>query len=118
MRIVAAVFCLLMFLFAAVQYNDPDAVFWGVIYGIAAIWCGLAAARPALLAGVGRTVLLACLAGAVCGVVWFWPKTPGFWRQDVWWETETAREGMGMMITLLALVVAWFASQRRPRNPA
>jgi len=106
MRTTAAIFCVLMVLFAAVQYNDPDALFWGAIYGVAAIWCGLAAFRPAKLYGRARFLLLATLAIAAIGVVWFWPKTPGFWQQEVWWGTETAREGMGMMIAFVALGVA------------
>ena len=96
-----------MILFAAVQYNDPDALFWGAIYGVTAIWCGFAAFRPAKLPKKVRLLLLATLAIAAIGVVWFWPKTPEFWQQEVWWVTETAREGMGMMISFVALSVAW-----------
>lgn len=108
MRIVNAVLCLLMVLFAAVQYNDPDALFWGVIYGAAAVWCGLAAFRPDVFEKtLARGLLTASVALSVFGVIWFWPKTEGFWHMDVWWETETAREGMGMMIVLLAIAVAW-----------
>ena len=43
---------------------------------------------------------------AVIGIVFFWPKSPDFWRVAVWWETETAREGMGMMVATLAVAVA------------
>jgi hypothetical protein len=116
MRIVTAVFCVLMLLFAAVQYNDPDALYWGAIYGVAAIWCGLAAFRPAVVSGAGRMALVACLAIAAFGVFWYWPKTPGFWHQEVWWVTETAREGMGMMIAFAALLIAWLAL-RKPAHP-
>ena len=114
MRVVSAVFGVLMLLFAVVQYNDPDAVFWGAIYGVAAVWCGVAAYRPALVAGPVRTLLVISLAAAVFGVVWYWPQTPGFWRQEVWWNTETAREGMGMAIVLAALAVAWLAARKQP----
>ncbi|WP_146347370.1 transmembrane 220 family protein [Phaeobacter marinintestinus] len=115
MRVVAAVFCGLMVLFALVQYNDPDALYWGVIYGAAAIWCGLAAFRPAMISGRGRTLLLGFLAIAAFGVVWYWPKTPGFWTQEVWWVTETAREGMGMMIVFIALIIAWLTLRKSPQ---
>ena len=114
MRIVAAVFSVLMLMFAAVQYNDPDALYWGAIYGAAAICCALAAFRPALVSGPGRPVLLVCLAIAAIGVFWHWPKTPGFWRQEVWWVTETAREGMGMFFAFVAVLVAWLTI-RKPR---
>jgi len=115
MRIIAAVFCVLMVLFAAVQYNDPDALYWGAIYGVAALWCGLAAFRQVQPSGILRLLLLASLAIAAIGVVWFWPKAPGFWRQEVWWVTETAREGMGMMIVFVALGIAWFAMKNNPQ---
>lgn len=113
MRIVAVVFCLLMVLFTAVQYNDPDALYWVLIYGSAALWCGLAAFRPATFSSpLWRGLLLATLVLTVAAVVWHWPKTPGFWQQEVWWVTETAREGMGLMIALIAMVVAWGASRK------
>jgi transmembrane protein TMEM220 len=114
MRIVSAVFCALMFLFAAVQYNDPDLLLWIIIYGIAALWCGIAAFRPALLTETwGRRLLNTTLVLAALGVVWYWPKTPGFWQQEIWWVTETAREGMGMMIAFIALLIAWLVSRSR-----
>ncbi len=113
MRILSSIFCILLVLFTLVQYNDPDGLFWGLIYGVAALWCGLAALRPVVFARpLWRGLYAATLALSVVGVVWFWPTTPGFWRQEVWWETETAREGMGMMIVLIALITVWFASRR------
>jgi hypothetical protein len=38
----------------------------------------------------------------------------GFWRKDVWWVEETAREGMGMMIAFVVLVVVLFNAHRKP----
>jgi hypothetical protein len=35
--------------------------------------------------------------------------------QDVWWETETAREGMGMMILCVALALAGLVALRARR---
>ena len=117
MRIMSAVFCVLLVLFAAVQYNDPDGVFWGVIYLVAAVWCGLAAFRPGTFElGLTRLLFFGSLALTLFGVVKFWPQTENFWQMDVWWETETAREGMGIMIVLLALIVAWLASRAQVRN--
>ncbi|MDK3074486.1 transmembrane 220 family protein [Sedimentitalea sp. JM2-8] len=116
MRIVNAVLCLLMALFAVVQYNDPDALFWGAIYGVAAIWCGFAAFRPGVFeTALVRGLLTASVTLSAFGVAWFWPRTEGFWHMDVWWETETAREGMGMMIVLLAVAVAWLTVRPRRR---
>ncbi len=49
---------------------------------------------------------------AMAGTVYFWPRMPGFWRHEIWWEEETAREGMGMMIVVMFLLTAWVARSR------
>ena len=112
MRVLNMIFAALLILFAAVQYNDPDGPFWVVVYGLGAIWCVIAALRPGLFAAAPFFGYLATMAGAVAGVIWFWPTTPRWWMQDVWWETETAREGMGMMILVIALIPAAFVALR------
>jgi len=113
MRIVSGVFFIAMILFTVVQFNDPDALHWALIYGVAALWCGLAAFRPNLTSGVWpRRLLLVCLALGAIGTVYYYPKTPGFWQTEIWWNTETAREGMGMMIAFAALGIAWFAGRK------
>lgn len=119
MRIVNAVLCLLMVAFVAVQYNDPDFLLWAVIYAIPAAWAGFAAWRPARLLTPPATIGLgACLLGAFAGLVYWWPTTPGWWRQEVWWESESSREGMGMMIvTFVLLVVALTRWLRRAKAP-
>lgn len=107
MRIVNAIFPVLLVVFAAVQVNDPDGLFWAVIYALGAAWCALAALRPALLAGaLPRALYGVSLLAAVGGLVYFWSQTPCWWHSAVWWETETAREGISMMILVLALVLA------------
>jgi len=119
MRVLSGLFFIIMVLFAVVQFNDPDVLHWALIYGIVAVLCGLAAFRPTLIAGVwGARILNLCLALAVIGVVWYFPKTPGFWQTEVWWVTETAREGMGMMIAFIALVIAWFTRRRYSAHSA
>jgi len=106
MRYLYGVLCVLLLLFAIVQFNDPDGPLWMVIYGVPGLLAGYAAWRPDWIRfGTGRTVLLALLVLAIAGTVYYWPTTPGFWRQEVWWETETAREGMGMMIVTIALLI-------------
>ncbi len=107
MRIVCLLMFLLMLLFMGVQYNDPDGPLWIGIYCMPALWLLLAAVRPEWLAIQSvKLLFLLCLVGAVAGMVYFWPTTPQWWTKDVWWETETAREGMGMMIVLLVLLIA------------
>ena len=106
MRFVNGFFCVLLVLFAVVQYNDPDFAIWFSIYGIAAAWAGVAAFRPGVLRAGGTTIgLIACLAAVALGMVYMWPSEPGWWRQDVWWNNELVREGIGLMIILVALLM-------------
>jgi hypothetical protein len=114
MRWASGVFCVILVLFAAVQWNDPDATLWGAIYLIAGIWAGVAAFRPAWLGGsVLRLAFVATCMGAVYGLIHYWPADAQWWMQDVWWEVEAAREGMGMMIVTAALAVAAGAAMLR-----
>lgn len=116
MRVVNGIFVVLLILFSAVQYNDPDGLFWVMVYGAGVVWCGVAAFRSGLFVQTPVFGLYALnLAAAIGGLVYFWPKTPRWWMQDVWWETETAREGMGMMILCVALVFAGIVALRARR---
>ena len=111
MRYLYAFLGLVMLLFAVAQYNDPDGPVWALIYGIPAVWAGVAAFRPDLLRRPGGLVLLlASLAAAVALTIWLWPAAPGWWRQEVWWESETSREGMGLMLVTLVLAAVLLAS--------
>ena len=95
----------LMLLFAGVQYNDPDGLFWAIIYLIPAVFAAIAAFQPAALGGgIGRAALLGAIVAAVAAMVYYWPVTDQFWRVDIWWNTETAREGMGLMIVVAGAV--------------
>ena len=107
MRYVNIVLGLIMLLFAAVQLNDPDALLWFFIYLVPGILAIIAAFRlSALKNGVAVLAGLAVL--SLAGVVYYWPKTPEFWRIDIWWETETAREGMGMMMVAVVILVVLY----------
>lgn len=109
MRILTGVFAVILILFAVAQYNDPDALYWAAIYGVAALLSAYAALRPERFAAPAlRGVLTLALVLSVVGVVWYWPTTAQWWRVDVWWNTETAREGMGMMVVAVALLIAWW----------
>ena len=123
MRYLNAVLCLLMLAFAGVQYNDPDGPLWALVYAVPACWAGFAAARPRRLAApLPRRLLLGCLALSLLGVLYFWPDTPRWWASEVWYETETAREGMGMMVVALVLLVVRVSlqapGQRERRRPS
>lgn len=106
MRILNGVLCVILILFAAVQYNDPDVLLWAGIYGIAAFWSGVAAFRPQYLKRPRpRGLWAGCALAGLAGMIFYWPHTSHWWVQEVWWNTETAREGMGMMIVAGALLL-------------
>lgn len=117
MRILNGVLLVILILFAGVQYNDPDGMFWATLYGVGAFWCAVAAFRANVyLSNIIFALYGFCFAGCVFGVAWFWPKTPQWWSQDVWWETETAREGMGMMILTICVIAAGIVALRTRRQ--
>lgn len=119
MKYVHIVFCLLLVLFAAVQYNDPDGPLWMVIYLIPAFWSAFAAFRlPRLRARLPMVALSVCLIAALGALLFYWPDVPGWWRKDVWWEVETAREGMGVMVGTLALLLALGSALHARRRAA
>jgi len=114
MRAVYILCLILMALFIGMQYNDPDGTIWMLIYAIPAVWAAIAAFRHQLLRNkVAHFALLFCIFVSVASMLYFWPKTEGWWRQDVWWEEETAREGMGLMIVTIVMAIVWIG---RPRS--
>jgi hypothetical protein len=119
MRYVFAALAVFMLLFVAVQYNDPDGPLWMIFYGIPAVWAGLAAFRPYLLARpAARPLLLFCVVAAIALTIVFWPPVDHWWLKSVWWESEEAREGMGLMITSVVLLAVLAASlSARSKQP-
>jgi hypothetical protein len=114
MRYVHIVLGMLMVAFAAVQYNDPDALLWIVIYLVPAAWAFAAAFRMAhVRSQAGERLLWTTVAIGVGATVFYWPTMPGFWHKDVWWVEETAREGMGVMIALAVLLAVLATSLLR-----
>lgn len=109
--------CAAMLAAVAVQYNDPDGPLWMLYYGVPAFWAGLMVWRPSLPQPPGRwrLALWASLAFSAGLMVFYWPPMPGFWRKDVWWVEEAAREGMGLMIAfaVVAAIVAQAMLARR-----
>jgi hypothetical protein len=106
MRYVLMLLGLLMVSFGIVQYNDPDGLLWAFIYLVPAAWAFAAAFRPAQLRSLAAERLLwTTIALGMGTLVFYWPTVPDFWRKDVWWVEETAREGMGVMVGFAVLVV-------------
>lgn len=116
MRYVNMLLGFMMVAFATVQYNDPDALLWILIYLIPAAWAFAAAFRLAQVRSpAGERLLWLSVAAGVGTTVYYWPTMPGFWRQEVWWLEETAREGMGVMIALAVLFVVLATALLRKR---
>jgi len=115
MRYLNGFFCILFALFAVVQYNDPDALVWIMIYGIVAVWAGLAAfrltqfAHSRLLLGVFGLSVVAFVAGTI----YEWPPSIADW-----WENELVREGLGMIIATVALLVVAYSVWRARQGPS
>ena len=114
MRYVNGFFFVLLVLFAVVQYNDPDAILWILIYGVTAIWAGLAAFRPArfahnplLLAAFGATLL-----AMVGGMIYDWPQSIADW-----WDNEVVREGLGLIIATVALLAVAYTLWQARQGP-
>ena len=107
MRILNA-FMVVVFAFAAaLQYNDPDGLYWAALYLGAALACALAAAErkawvpPAAVGGVA-VVWAAFLVPEVLGHV-------RFAQLFAAWEMKNARVEVGRELGGLTIVAAWMA---------
>lgn len=117
MKYLNMLLCVLMLLFIGVQYNDPDGAMWMVIYAVPAVWTAIAVFRQsALQKSLLNGLLVGCIAASAAGILYYWPTTPRWWASEVWFETETAREGMGMMIITIVLLLVWISGRREVLN--
>ncbi len=110
MRVVHAVLCFILVLFAVAQYNDPDWWLWGPVYLVAAYWSFLAARTPERLVswpparyGSGISIVLYLI-----GFVWLAPTISSNWI-----HVEEARESIGYLICMLTTALAIWDSHRR-----
>ena len=117
MRYLNILLLLAMIGFAAVQYNDPDALLWVFFYGVPAIWAFLAAFRLSKVrTAAGMRLLWISLAVWLGLVIFYWPPSPNFWKTEVWMAEETAREGMGLMIAWVSVLAAMLTAKlKSPR---
>ena len=101
-----------------VQYNDPDPVRWMVIYGAAAVACGLYAAGRAhvIVPAVVLVVALiwaATLASDALGKVRFGELFEAFEMKDE--RVEIGREFGGLVIIAAWMLVLTLVSWRGPK---
>ena len=120
MHILNVVLGLMLIGFAAVQYNDPDTWVWVTLYMVPAVWMYLVTFRPQSVSrsAYGMPLLWATLALYLAAVIFYWPQMPNFWRKEVWMAEETAREGMGVMIAFVVVLVAWLNTRLMPAGRA
>jgi hypothetical protein len=110
MRVGNVVLCAILIFFAVLQFNDPDALFWGAVYLIAAIWCGIAAWRPELLRsrGVLRYGVYVSFALFIVGFIVLAPTI-----NSNWIHIETARESLGYLICAVGTAHAGWTAWRQ-----
>ena len=116
-RLFAAVTAALFAAAALLQYNDPDAVRWVLVYGAAAVLSGAAAWRGAApfpaavcLAAIALVWALA-LAASVPGVG-VYAHVLDSWRMQST-GVEEARESLGLLLVAGCAAVIAAASRRR-----
>ena len=116
-RIAIAICAALFFVFAALQYNDPDPIQWMAIYGAAAVACALAAWR-------GRIDFRMPLAVLAAALIWAALELPavlghksfidnlrlGEGMRDP--QTEISREVGGLLIIAFVMLPLSIASFR------
>ena len=101
-KILALVFALLFIYAAVVQYNDPDAITWYVVYGIAAV-----ASFLFFRDRLGYTVAALLCVAYLIGTLWNWPAqfegvTIG--EGDIV-NIEKGREALGTLIVSLVMLI-------------
>ena len=112
LKIVRAGLLALLVLCIGVQVNDPDGPLWMLLYGMPACLLALALCRPAWLCSIpGRALWVGIVSVLLAAMVYHWPSDSGWWRRAIWWETEAAREGIGLMIACLFALCSFV---RRP----
>jgi hypothetical protein len=108
----------LMFAFSvAVQYNDPDPLFWMLIYGAAAVVCvrevmGKSRWEAAAAIGVIALIWAGTISPRVLGVVPFGSMFESFEMQNA--QVEESREMYGLLLITMWMLVVAYVSRRRP----
>ena len=110
MRVVHVVLSAILVFFAALQYNDPDWYYWGLVYLLAAAWSFVAARTPERLGAwpLVRIGGLICVILFLAGFVSLASNIgPG------WIHNEEAREALGYLICAGTTALAVFDAQRQ-----
>lgn len=119
MKILNFTLAAVFFLFAALQYNDPDPLVWMLAYAAVGTLCVLAALGGHfkwVVLGLGL-LLAGWMATMVPGVIdWVndgMPSITGAMKAETP-HIEVMREFLGLLLALGALVHLWRLAQRHP----
>jgi len=110
MRLVHAALLAMLILFAALQYNDPDWYYWGLVYLLAAAWSLLAVLQPErfvtwTVARIGAPISIALfLVGFAFLAAYLGPG---------WIHIEEAREALGYLICAATTAFSLWESRLR-----
>lgn len=117
-QILSTLMGIVFIVFAAMQYNDPDAAIWIAIYLVAAIFSFLVSFNR-----INQAILLVAFVAYAVGAVFFWPAK---------WEgiaigggdiknIEEAREFLGLILTSSTMLTFALLSRSKarlhPRKP-
>lgn len=118
MRVVEFIAALLLLVMAAVQFNDPDPMYWIVVYGAAA-WVVASHAFGRATGDIASIVLGLIIAGLMIAAPGFWDYIRSGDLASISGEmagsssfVESAREFLGLIIALAALLIV--RSRTRP----
>lgn len=109
-KILGYLFAILFTVGAALQYNDPDSLYWIIIYGIAATISLLFALNK-----IGYILPLALGVVAFIGFLYLYPLDfQGFDLNDGNIEiVELGREAFGLLIISIVMLVFGFRIKRK-----
>jgi len=109
-KILGYLFIILFAVGAVLQYNDPDSLYWIIIYAIAAFVSLLFALNK-----IGFVLPLALGALAFVGFLYLYPTNfQGFDLNDGDIETvELGREAFGLLIISIVMLVFSFCIKRK-----
>lgn len=121
MTIVYALLMVVMLVFAGLQYNDDDGLYWAIIYLVPAMALGLAAFVPHRFTTLlGRILLFCAIVILGFGVYVYWPSGLDTTPVSQWWGKESIVEGFGVAIaylfTCITIPLAFRTSTRRLRK--
>lgn len=117
MKILNLILAAVFFLFAALQYNDPDPLVWMLTYSAVGTLCVLAALGGHfrwVVLGLGLALMawmLSMLPGVIGWVNDGMPSIAGAMKAETP-HIESVREFLGLLVAVAALVHLWRLGKR------